>query len=186
MIIYKALYGLKSSSARYHEHMSVKLRNMGFKPSKADPDLYIKRLPDGSYEYIARYVDDVIAFAKDPMKIMKELQKTYSMKGVGTPQYYLGGDVIELPKDWYNEQVYTAFSAKTYIQNVVPKLSKMCEKEQFHKYSTPFEESYHPEEDTSDLCDADNISKYKSLLGSANWVVTLGRFDITYAVNTLS
>jgi len=62
----------------------------------------------------------------------------------------------------------------------------MCEKEQFHKYSTPFEESYHPEEDTSDLCDADNISKYKSLLGSANWVVTLGRFDIAYAVNTLS
>ena len=52
MTVYKALYGLKSSSARYHEHMSVKLRSMGFKPSKADPDLYIKHLPDRSYEYI--------------------------------------------------------------------------------------------------------------------------------------
>ena len=77
------------------------------------------------------------------------------------------------------------FLAKTCIQNVVPKLSKMCNKEPFHKYNTLFEESYHPELDTSDFCDADNISKYKSLLGSANWVITLGHCDITYAVNTL-
>jgi hypothetical protein len=32
----------------------------------------------------------------------------------------------------------------------------------------------------------DQITVYKSLLGSANWIVTLGRFDIAYAVNTLS
>ena len=48
------------------------------------------------YEYIARYVDDVIVFSKGLMKIMNNLKETYIMKGVGVPQYYLGGDVVEL------------------------------------------------------------------------------------------
>ena len=51
---------------------------------------------DDHYEYIARYVDDVIVFSKDPMVIMEKLKKTYVMKGVGKPQYYLGGDVVDL------------------------------------------------------------------------------------------
>ena len=41
MIIDKGLYGLKSSAARFHEHLSSKLRSMGFKPSKADHDLWL-------------------------------------------------------------------------------------------------------------------------------------------------
>jgi len=118
--------------------------------------------------------------------IMEEMKKTYSMKGVGKPQYYLGGDVIELPNEWHEEGVHTAFSAQTYIQNCLPKLATMCGKEQFHSYNTPFEEVHHPELDTSDFCDTETISKYKSLIGSANWIITLGRFDIAYAVSTLS
>ena len=81
----KSLYGLKSSSARFHEHLSVTLRKLGFKPSRADFDLWIKKVGN-HYEYIAPYVDDIIAFSKDPMKIMMELQKIYKMKGVGKPQ----------------------------------------------------------------------------------------------------
>ena len=56
------------------------------------------------------------------MELMQELEQTYVMKGVGKPQYYLGGDVIDLPSEWKQEQCTTAFSAKTYIKNYVPKL----------------------------------------------------------------
>jgi len=63
LIAVKAIYGLKSSSARFHEHLSIALQKLGFRPSKADPDLWIKRI-DNHYEYIARYVDDVIVFSK--------------------------------------------------------------------------------------------------------------------------
>ena len=186
LIIDRSIYGLSSSSARFHENLSVKMRKMGFLPSKADPDLWIKRLKDGTYEYVARYVDDVIAFSKNPMAIMEELKKHYVMKGVGKPQYYLGGDVVDLPEEWKTENISTAFSAKTYIRNCIPKLASMIGKERFKKYSTPFSDVYHPELDTSDLCDAARTSMYKSLIGSANWIVTLGRFDIAYAVSTLS
>ena len=50
LLIDKSLYGLKTSGARFHEHCSAKLKKMGFMPSKADADLWIKQLPDGTYE----------------------------------------------------------------------------------------------------------------------------------------
>ena len=51
MIVDQSLYGLKSSAARFHEHLSVKLRALGFRPSKADPDLWLRKT-NGYYEYI--------------------------------------------------------------------------------------------------------------------------------------
>ena len=62
MIIDKGLYGLKTSSARFHESLSAKLHNMGFSPSKADFDLWI-RLIGNHYEYVTTYVDDILTFS---------------------------------------------------------------------------------------------------------------------------
>ena len=185
LVAVKAIYGLKSSSARFHEHFSVALRKLGYRPSKADPDLWIKQVDD-HYEYIARYVDDVIVFSKNPLFIINELKKTYIMKDVGKPQYYLGGDVIDLTDEWEKEGISAAFSAETYIANTLPKLAKLCGHEDFKKANTPFSEDYHPELDETPLVPPERISLYQSLLGSANWIITLGRFDIHYSINTLS
>ena len=99
MIIDKSLYGLKTSSARFHEHLSEKLRLMGYKPTKAYADLWYNKVGD-HYEYIARYVDDIISFSKDPISVMEEFKRTYIMKAIGAPEYYLGGNVIQLGKEW--------------------------------------------------------------------------------------
>ena len=37
------------------------------------------------YEYIATYVDDLLVFSKDPMKIIEEIKTDYDLKGVGKP-----------------------------------------------------------------------------------------------------
>ena len=93
--------------------MSVKLRFLGYKPTKADPDLWMRQTKNGKVKYIARYVDDVISFSDDPLSLMKELEKVYTMKGIGKPQYYLGGDIEQLSEDWIKENLNTAFSAET-------------------------------------------------------------------------
>ena len=100
--------------------------------------------------------------------------------------YYLGGDVVELGPEWEKEGIYQAFSAETYIINVLPKLAKSCGLEEFRKWNTPFFKEYYPELDESEFISEDKITIYKSLLGSANWIITLGRFDIAYATNVLS
>ena len=203
MIIDKGLYGLKSSSARFHEHLSARLRKMGFKPSKADFDLWLRPMGD-HYEYVATYVDDILAFSRDPMKIIQDIQKDYMLKGIGKPEYYLGGNyhttkdidnVKEVGHDekdkhlstkWLKEGIKTAFSARTYIENCIGKLETMMNVQSFALYNSPMSEIEHPETDDSPLLDAETHSKFRSLVGSANWLVTLGRFDIAYAVNAYS
>ena len=185
LIIHKSLYGLRTSAARYHEHLSVTLRKLGFEPTKADSDLWMRTHEDGHYEYVARYVDDVIAFAKDPLAIMKQLEDTYVMKGVGTPRYYLGGDVKQLDEQWNRYGMYESFSAETYLDNVLPKISNMLGIH-YKKRHTPFDEKYHAELDETPLVSVERISLYRSLIGSGNWILTLGRFDIAYSLSTLA
>ena len=119
------------------------------------------------------------------MAVINELKKTYIMKDVGKPQY-LGGDVIDLGTEWEKEGITSAFSPETYIFNALPKLAMMCDMEDFKKANTPFHEDYHAELDESSLVPPEKISLYQLLLGSASWIITLGRFDISYAINTLS
>ena len=184
LIIYKSLYGLRTSSARFHEHCAEKLRQLGFKPSKFDCDFWYKDV-GSHYEYLATFVDDLLVWSKDPMSIIQELKETYILKGVGVPEYYLGGDVEILDQHWKDDGVGIALSAKTYIKNVIPKFELLFG-ETFHPVKTPMAEDYHPEIDDSPLLNDMDIAKFRSIIGSANWIITLGRFDINYATSALS
>jgi hypothetical protein len=82
------LYGLKTAAARFHEHLSESLLRLGFKNTKHDPDLW---MVDNSshYEYLATYVGDILIWSKHPMVVINSLEKTYMLKSVGIPKYYL-------------------------------------------------------------------------------------------------
>ena len=57
LIIYKALYGTRTGGACWHDKLFDTLQHMGFQPSKADPDIWMKPTDDRqTYEYIAVYV----------------------------------------------------------------------------------------------------------------------------------
>jgi hypothetical protein len=43
-----------------------------------------------------------------------------------------------------------------------------------------------PETDMSDFLHPDGVQQYQSLIGAMQWAVSIGRFDITTAVMTLS
>jgi hypothetical protein len=103
------------------------------------------------YEYLATYVDDILIWSKDPMAVIKALEKTYMLNSVGIPEYYLGGNVEFLGETWKNQGLGLALSAKTYIQKVIPKFEGLFGKE-FKAINTPMSEGYHPEIDDSPLC----------------------------------
>jgi hypothetical protein len=48
------------------------------------------------------------------------------------------------------------------------------------------EKNDHPELDDSELLDEKNISVYQSLIGAAQWAISLGRFDIQTAIMSMS
>ena len=92
----------------------------------------------------------------------------------------------ELGPEWNKEGVKTALSARTYIKNIVKRNAEMCGLGGFKSQKSPMADEYRPESDTSPLLDAGGVSKFCTLIGTANWIITLGHFDILYAVNTLS
>lgn len=51
------------------------------------------------YEYLATWVDDVLHWSKNPMKLIKQLEERFSLKGTGVPEYYLGGDIEQVKWD---------------------------------------------------------------------------------------
>jgi hypothetical protein len=84
LIIDKSLYGLKTSAARLHEHLSESLLRLGCKTTKHDPDLWMVD-KSSHYEYLAKYVDDILIWGKDSMEVIKPLEETYIFKSVGIP-----------------------------------------------------------------------------------------------------
>ena len=95
LIITKALYGLKSSGLRWHERFADVLDHMGFQPSRAEPDIWMRDKGD-HWEYIAVYVDDLLIASKNPSLIIDTLEKehAFKLKGTGPTEFHLGCDFM--------------------------------------------------------------------------------------------
>jgi hypothetical protein len=70
LIVEGGWYGHKTAAATFHTQLAAQLRKMGFVPTKADLDLWIRKAKDECYEYIASYVDDIIVISNEPMELI--------------------------------------------------------------------------------------------------------------------
>ncbi|KAI2511713.1 Reverse transcriptase (RNA-dependent DNA polymerase) [Fragilaria crotonensis] len=99
MIIRKALYGLKSSGAAFRAHLAETLYKLDYKPTKADPDVWIQPAtkPDGfeNYEVTLVYVDDILCISHDPRATMEGIQAAFRLKDnkIEKPEHYLGAQL---------------------------------------------------------------------------------------------
>ena len=181
LIIFKALYGLKSSGLRWYERFSDCLREMDFFPCKAEPCIWMQ-LNGDLYEYIAVYVDDLAIACKDPEAIVSVLQDKYKfkLKGTGKIDYHLGCGFSR------DEDGVLCISPRRYVDKMIDAYQTMFGEMPSSKVQSPLEKGDHPEIDTSPLLDEDMIQKYQSLIGAMQWAVSIGQFDINVAVMTLS
>jgi Reverse transcriptase (RNA-dependent DNA polymerase) len=93
LVINKALYGLRTSGKRWHEQLANCLRDLGFQPCVAEPDIWL-RVNHNIYKYIGVYVNDLAIVAKDPQSITDKLSNQYKfkLKGTGPMTFHLGCD----------------------------------------------------------------------------------------------
>ena len=182
LIMIKALYGTRSGGARWHDRLFDILQELKFKPSKADPDVWMRPEPGGTcYEYIAVYVDDLAIVAKDPQAFCNELKKKYNLKlkGVGPLEYHLGCTYKKDPDGTL------AADPRRYVNKILESYERMF-KEKPRKSRPPLEGGDHPELDTSELCDDHQTKQFQTLIGQLQWLISLGRFDIAVHVMSLS
>jgi Reverse transcriptase (RNA-dependent DNA polymerase) len=181
LVIVKALYGLRSSGARWHERLADCLRGMGFFPCKAEPDIWMRKAGN-IYEYVAVYVDDLAMALVDPQAFVDILEKQhkFKLKGTGPISFHLGMDFTR------DEDGTLCLSPTKYIEKMVANYEKVFGEKPKHIYHSPLEKGDHPELDTTEILDGKGIEMYQSLIGSLQWIISIGRLDVQTAVMTLS
>ena len=167
LIMIKTLHGTRSGGARWHDRLSDILQELKSKPSKADPDVWMRPEPGGTcYEYIAVYVDDLAIAAKDPQAFCNELKHlgcTYKKDHDGT----------------------LAADPRRYVNKILESYESMF-KEKPRKSRPPLLEGAHPELDTPELCDEHQTNQFQTLIGQLQWLISPGYFDIAVHVMSLS
>lgn len=182
LVIYKALYGLRSSGKEFGDLLAACLKELGFQPSKAEPEIFIRANED-TYEYVATYVDDLCLVLKDPEGFLLQLQSepyNFKLKGSGPMSFHLGCGFERDP-----DNILTMNPSK-YIDKMVQAYELLYNCKPSTKHQSPLESNDHPELDTSEFLEEEGIQQYQSLIGSLQWAITIGRWDIQTAVMTMS
>jgi Reverse transcriptase (RNA-dependent DNA polymerase) len=83
LVIVRALYGLRTSGAQWHDRYANVMRIMDFYPCKADPYVWMKDC-DTHYEYVLVYVNDLMFIGKKPQEFFDYLttEHGFKLKGV--------------------------------------------------------------------------------------------------------
>ena len=202
MVIKMALYGLKSSGAAFRAKLAGVLCDMGYRPSLADPDVWLRAAtkPDGFqyYEMALVYVDDVMILSHVPLNTIESIQKTFKLKGgkADTPDMYLG---VSLEKKLSRQgTVCWSMSPEKYVAASVVNVEEKLAKEGLRlptNCKTPMiiertvggkVVSYHPSGDTSPELNATDLRYFQELIGILRWAIEIGRLDILLEVSLLS
>jgi Reverse transcriptase (RNA-dependent DNA polymerase) len=196
-IIVGALYGLKSSGARWREHLAGTLREFGFTSCKADPDIWMrpksKANGDAYWEYVLVYVDDILCISHEPQNVMDLLASKYKLKdgSVGEPTNYLGAKIEKFQIEGAADPTKHcwAMSSDDYLSRAVKEVERtLAEVDQNlkSKVKTPMTPDYRPELDETPELDDKRANYYQGLIGILRWACELGRVDILVDVAKLS
>jgi hypothetical protein len=122
-VIVCSLYRLKSAGAAFRATLAQLLQDLGYKSSKADPDVWMHEAvrDDGHkyYEMLFVYVDDILALSHKAQDAIMEITAFLKAKdgSIKPPEIYLGANVekIQLPD---GREVWST-SPQTYVKNSI-------------------------------------------------------------------
>ena len=166
--------------AAFRAHLGETLRDLGFLPTRADPDVWRRPAvkPDGFeyYELILCYVDDLLAMSHAATKVLEAVKSVFKFKDdkIEAPDIYLGAQLDTMVVD---EMEGWTMSLEKYViaavENVESELQKTGQRLPT-KCRTPLSSNYRPELDTSAELKADGVQCYQEMIGILWWAVELG------------
>merc|ERR1712091_385272 len=184
-MVHKSLYGLRRSALLFGEHLRKKLKLLGFEPSLAEDKIFMRKCPTADcYEYIGTCVDDLAITAHDPEDIVRQLSDPnvggFTLKGSGYLSYHLGSS---FSRD--SEGVLHMDPIK-FIEKLRYAFKRHFGHEPIRRFRSPLKAGDHPELDTTPFLDDKMTRVYQSLIGSLQWAISIGRYDICTAVMSMS
>jgi len=194
MIVKMALYGLKSSGAAFRSLLAEVLMELGYSPSQADPDVWMRQAvkPNGFeyYEYVLCYVDDILSVSHKPMETMDGIRARFTLKDdkVEEPADYLGAQLSKMT-DGKGGKPFWSMSSEKYCKAAISNVEDRLGKEGRRlpsKCKTPMMSNYAAEMDVTAEMKSDGIQYYQELIGVLRWACEIGRVDILLETSLLS
>ena len=169
----KALYGLKQAPRAWHARLSTVLVGLGFRPSTADTSLFILRRPEVTL-YLLVYDDDIIVVSSSTSavdRLISQLRDAFSLKDLGTLNYFLGIEVQQSPGS-------ILLSQRKYASELLRRAGLL----QCTPASTPMASSDKLTATDGTLLTAEESTRYRSVVGGLQYL-TMTRPDLSFAVN---
>ena len=180
--VIKALYGLPTSGNIWHAHLSHNLKEMGFKPTRFDPDVWIRGREVG-YNYTGTHTNDVLVVAVNTTSIFEKLNETYTIKAFVPPKVHLGCDYAQVNKGATTRWV---MGISTYITECLRKVCTLLKVTTLQKDKLICSPGDHPKLHSSTLLWEEQHCFYQQLVGMAEFYVQVGRFEICYTLTSLN
>ena len=196
MIVVRALYGLKSSGAAFRAHLADRLYEMGFTPSRGDPDVWMRPAvkSDGEeyYEYVLVYVDDCMSISENADGVLKEVQATFKLKGdkIEEPTTYLGAKLGQMEVGAPGSGIMAwSTSAEDFVTTAVQDVERELASKGMKlpkKCGTPLPSTYRPDQDVTPELKKNGHTRYQEMVGVLRWACELGRVDILQETSLMS
>ena len=187
---------LKSAGASFRQYLTGKIYDLRFKPSAANPDVWMRPATkaDGTkyYEYVLVYVGDILTMSEKPEEIMQSLMNEFTFKGgadgVIPPTDNLGAK-LEWKEDIMGRDCWSMTSYKyvnAAIQAVEERLKERNDRPLPLRAASPMSYDYIPELDATEELQSDEVNYYQEFIGILRWATEIGRVDILHEVSILS
>ena len=172
----KSLYGLRQAARNWYVTIRGWFIKYGFKPSAADPCVFIKRDAAGNTLVVVLYVDDMMIVGNNKRIVdvfIAAIEKQFDVKDLGDLKWILGMEVV---RD--RQRRTLSINQKVYIQKMLERFGMMdC-----NYVYTPADKvvSRLPAEEQSI-----DSREFQSMVGSLIYAVVVSRPDIAFIVQNL-
>lgn len=179
----KSLYGTKQAQRNWNSQLNEYLISSGFKPSAADPCLYVRTGKGGKITMVVIYVDDILITGDDNagIEVFKtQISQRFKMKDLGQLHWFLG---IKVSRDEKTGDI--TMTQQAYIEDILERFKMSNCK----PVSTPATIDRLSKKDAPQTEDERKEMKkvpYRSLVGSLLFLTTATRPDIAVAVSEVA
>ena len=126
------------------------------------------------------YADDLIIICWDPKSIMSTLINAhiFKLKGTGLVTFHLRCDFF------CDKDETLCYAPRKYVKKMMDNYKWIFGRSPKFA-SSPLMDGDHPELNITELLNAEDTKIYQSLIGACQWVMPIGRFNVTTAVMTM-
>ena len=179
----KALYGLKQSPMEWNDELDSYLRSLGYKPTRSDKCIYIKKSKTGKPIILCLYVDDTTAgFHKadeeEWLSDKQALNEKFPLTDLGECKWLLN---MEITRDrtqgklWLTQSAYIKKMLERYGMNNCNSLNNPGTDLKLLEIN-----------EKSIMLDYNGINDYQSIVGTLSYASHTTRPDIAYMISILS